>query len=85
MAERGSKSVAERVKESVTLIAQFKELGVGETEPGLVQLRQKMNEWIRGGVAWSGRIEFPRFDRYADVNLPDRAGKVAAVDFKRYK
>jgi hypothetical protein len=85
MAERGSKPIAERVKESLTLIAQFKELGVAETEPGLVQLRQKMNEWIRGASAWSGRIEFPRFDRYPDDNLPDRTGKVAAVDFKRYK
>jgi hypothetical protein len=85
MAERGSKPVAERIKESVTLIAQFKELGVAETEPGLVQLRQKMNEWIRGSAAWEGRIEFPRFGRYADVNLPDRAGKVATANFKLYK
>ena len=85
MAERGSKPVAERVKESVTLIAQFKELGVAETEPGLVQLRAQMNDWIRGGGAWAGRIEFVRFGRYADVNLPDRAGKVATADFKRYK
>lgn len=85
MAERGSKPVGERIKESVTLIAQFKELGVGDTEPGLTQLRQHMNEWIRGGAAWAGRIEFPRFGRYADVSLPDRAGKVAAADFKRYK
>jgi hypothetical protein len=85
MAERGSKPTAERVKESVALIAQFKELGVAETEPGLVQLRQQMNEWIRGASKWAGRIEFPRFDRYADVNLPDRVGKVATVDFKRYK
>jgi hypothetical protein len=85
MAERGSKSVSERIKESVTLIAQFKELGVAETEPGLVQLRQQMNEWIRGASTWAGRIEFPRFGRYADVNLPDRTGKVATVDFKLYK
>ena len=85
MAERGSKPVAERIKESVTLSAQFKELGVAETEPGLVQLRAQMNEWIRGASAWAGRIEFPRFGRYADVTLPDRAGKVAAADFRRYK
>ena len=85
MAERGSKLTAERVKESVTLIAQFKELGVAETEPGLVQLRQKMNEWIRGAAAWEGRIEFARFGRYADVNLPDRTGKVATANFKLYK
>jgi hypothetical protein len=43
-----------------------------------------MNNWIRGGAAWSGHIEFPRYGRYADVILPDRAGKVASIDFKMY-
>ena len=85
MAERGSKTTASRVKESIELINKFKELGVSESEPGLVQMRQQMNEWIRGGAAWSGRIEFPRYDRYAEIVLPDRDGKVASVAFNRYK
>lgn len=85
MAERGSKTTASRVKESVELLNKFKELGVSEAEPGLVQIRQKMNEWIRGGAAWAGRIEFPRYDRYAEIVLPDRDGKVASIAFNRYK
>jgi len=85
MAERGSKTTASRIKESVELISKFKELGVSESEPGLVQMRQVMNEWIRGSASWSGRIEFPRYDRYAEIVLPDREGKVASVAFNRYK
>jgi hypothetical protein len=85
MAERGSKPVQERMKESVELVSKMKELGVNDSEPGLVQLRAEMNAWIRGGVAWSGRIEFPRYNRYAEVVLPDRAGRVASVAFNMYK
>ena len=84
MAERGSKPVQERMSESVELVGKLRELGVADSEPGLVQLRSQMNNWIRGGAAWSGRIEFPRYGRYADVILPDRASKVASVDFKMY-
>jgi hypothetical protein len=84
MAERGSKPVMERMSESVELVGKLMELGVHDTEPGLVQLRGHMNTWIRGGAAWSGRIEFPRYGRYADVILPDRTGRVASVDFKLY-
>jgi hypothetical protein len=85
MTERGSKTVVSRVKESVELIRKFNELGVVDTEPGLVQMRTQMNDWIRGGPAWQGRIEFPRYGRYADVVLPDREGKAATVDFKMHK
>ncbi len=85
MAERGSKPVQERMKESVELVSKMKELGVHDSEPGLVQLRAEMNAWIRGGQAWSGRIEFPRYNRYAEVALPDRAGRVASVAFNMYK
>jgi hypothetical protein len=85
MAERGSKTITSRVKESVELISKFKELGVADSEPGLTELRTRMNEWIRGGPVWTGRIEFPRYDRYAEVMLPDREGRIASVAFNRYK
>ncbi len=85
MTERGSKPVQERMKESVELVSKMKELGVHDSEPGLVELRQQMNAWIRGGHAWSGRIEFPRYNRYAEVTLPDRAGRVASIAFNTYK
>ena len=85
MAERGSKTIVSRVKESVDLMRKFGELGVADADPSLAQIREQMNAWIRGGAAWQGRIEFPRFGRYADVTLPDREGKAATIDFKMHK
>ncbi len=85
MAERGSKTIASRVKESVELVSKFKELGVADSDTGLTELRTQMNKWIRGGEAWTGRIEFPRYDRYAEVVLPDREGRIASIAFNRYK
>lgn len=85
MAERGSKTTASRVKESVELMSKFRELGVADADASLAQIREQMNAWIRGGAAWQGRIEFPRFGRYADVTLPDREGKAATIDFKMHK
>ncbi len=79
------KSTAARVSESVNLIKHFTQLGVGETEPGMVALRSRLNEWIRGGPAWAGRIEFARYGRYADVVLPDKEGVVCSANFKMHK
>ena len=62
-------------------MSKFRELGVADADPSLAQIREQMNAWIRGGPAWQGRVEFPRFGRYADVVLPDREGKIATVDF----
>jgi hypothetical protein len=80
-----NKSTPARVSESVNLMKHFKKLGVGDAEPGIVTLREKLNEWIRGGPAWAGRIEFPRYGRYADVVLPVKEGEVCSADFKMHK
>jgi hypothetical protein len=85
MAERGSKTIKERLSESIELVKKFKELGVAESEPGFVEMRTQMNTWIRGGPSWKGRIEFPRFGRYAEIVLPDREGRVASIAFNSYK
>ena len=82
---RESKSTASRLTEAVNLVKNFKELGVGDTEPGMVELREQLNAWVKGGPAWSGRIEFARYGRYADVVLPDVEGRVCTANFKMHK
>jgi hypothetical protein len=79
------KSTSSRVTESVNLVKKFRELGIADTEPGLVALRGKLNDWIKGAPAWTGRIEFPRYGRYADVILPDKEGCVCSANFKMHK
>ena len=55
-------------------------MGITDAEPGFVELRQKLNEWIRGGPAWAGKVEFARYGRYVDLILPVIEGtKMKAV------
>ena len=74
------KTTASKAKEAVDLIKQLSAMGISDAEPGFVELRQKLNEWIRGGPAWAGKVEFARYGRYVDLILPDREGtKLQAV------
>lgn len=74
------KSTVSRAKEAVDVIKQLSGAGLTDAEPGFVELRAKLNEWIRGGPAWAGKIEFARYGRYVDLILPDCEGtKMTAV------
>ena len=74
------KSTVSKAKESVDLIKQLSGMGISDAEPGFMELRQKLNEWIRGGPAWSGKVEFARYGRYVDLVLPAIEGtKLQAV------
>ena len=75
------KPVSERVKESVHIIEQLRQLGVVETTPSLKILREHLNEWIRMGEPWAGSVEFPSYGRVAKVVLPRRADRAATLKF----
>jgi hypothetical protein len=72
----------DRVKESIMLLKQLKDLGVGDTTPSLAILRTHMNDWIRTGTPWAGSIEFPSYGRVAEVILPRRADRTASLYFR---
>ncbi len=76
------KSTASRIKESVDLVKKLQGLGITDSEPGLVELRGKLNEWIRDGPAWSGKIEFARYGRYVELILPTREGVAMTAALK---
>lgn len=77
---KAEKSTVSKAKESVDLIKQLSGMGISDAEPGFVELRGKLNEWIRGGPAWAGKVEFARYGRYVDLILPDIEGnKLKAV------
>jgi hypothetical protein len=70
------KSKADRVKESITILKKLKELGIPKSEPGYYHTKEKLDEWIAGGDQWEGRIDFPRFQRRAELVLPVRPDRV---------
>lgn len=73
------KSKADRVKEAVTILTKLKELGIPDTEPGYKQTKEQLDTWINGGDGWTGRVDFPRFGRRAELILPIRADRVCSM------
>jgi hypothetical protein len=76
-----TKPIQERLKESISILQQLNDLGVHKTTAAYKELSEKFNEWVRGGEAWSGDIEFPRYNRIAQVSLPTKPGRVATCNF----
>ncbi len=79
MSSKPVKSKADRVKEAITLLTKLKELGIPDTEPGYKQTKEHIDTWINGGDAWSGRVDFPRFGRRAELILPARADRISSM------
>jgi hypothetical protein len=82
--EKPVKAQEERLKESMYLLQQLRELGIAQTEPGYKELSGKLNDWIKGGPSWSGTIDFHRFNRRARVILPTRPGVVSTCQLQNY-
>jgi hypothetical protein len=76
---RALKSKADRVKESITILQKLKELGIPPSEPGYRITKEHLDTWIAGGDQWSGRVDFPRFQRRAELNLPTRPDRVVSM------
>ena len=73
------KSKADRVKEAVAILQKLKEIGVPPNESGYLLTKQQLDLWIAGGGQWDGRIDFPRFQRRAELILPVRPDRVASM------
>ena len=73
------KSKMERVKESITILKKLQELGIPTNEPGYALTKLHLDEWIAGGDRWDGRIDFPRFQRRAELVLPVRPDRVVSM------
>jgi hypothetical protein len=73
------KSKMDRVKESVTILKKLQELGIPTNEPGYTLTKQHLDEWIAGGDQWEGRVDFPRFQRRAEMVLPVRVDRVVSM------
>ena len=83
-AEKAVKSTEERLKESMRILEQIKKLGIPATEPGYREMSAKFSEWVKGGPAWSGNVDFHRFNRRAKLTLPSKPGVVAKCDFLHF-
>ena len=79
------KPVGERVKEGITLLRKIIDLGIAETDPGYVAIKDRINAWIRNEESWDGTADFLRHGRRAYVKLPIKVGRTATVVLKVWK
>lgn len=73
------KPTEERVKESIELIQKMKEVGISENSVGFKETRQRLNDWIRNGEGFSGKIHFEEYGRKGELILPTRAGCTSSM------
>lgn len=74
-----AKPKADRIKEAITILKKLKELGIPSNEPGYMLTKIELDKWIDGGPRWEGQIDFPRFQRKAQLVLPSRADRVVEM------
>lgn len=79
----------EKAKECVNIMKKITEsLGLPADSDEVTELRQKMNDYIRGAegaegaVGTKGTVDFSRYGRIAEYNFPNVAGKPVEVTLK---
>lgn len=75
----------ERLAEGLELLRALLRTGVGEDEPAYIDMKSKISEWVKTGVSWEGRIDFPDHGRYAAIRLPKNSLNTATLAFKMKK
>ena len=76
------KPMKEKLEESMTLLSKLKETGVNPADPAYKELSQKFSAWVKAeDEPYKGTIDFPEYNRKANIVLPTKKGKVAKIDF----
>lgn len=79
------KSTEDRLSEGLELLRALLRTGVSEEDPAYLEMKSKISEWVKTGVSWEGRIEFPDHARYAHIRLPKNSLNTATLAFKLKK
>jgi hypothetical protein len=65
----------QRIQEAVELLKNLQAVGISSHDSGYLAVKVKIDKWIVDGEAWNGRIDIPRYGRYAEMILPTRADR----------
>lgn len=79
------KPVGERIKESITILQKLEEWGIKREDPGYIEMRKHMNDWVKTDHAIQTRVDFPLHERRAELLLPVKAGCIATCNLKHKK
>ena len=76
------KSKADRLKETIRLLKELQRVGFHETDPGYMEIKRIMTQWVNDGEKVRAVVSFIRHGRDAHVELPKRADKAASINLK---
>jgi hypothetical protein len=79
------KTKEDRLSEGLELLRALLRTGVSDEDPSYLDMKSKISEWVKTGVSWEGRIEFPDHGRYAHIRLPRNSISTATLAFKSKK
>ncbi len=82
--ERVLKPAAERLAETITILKKLQEIGIGDSDPGYVRVKELMSAWVKSEatVGQDHHIDFPRHRRRGDLVLPVRPGRPASLNLR---
>jgi hypothetical protein len=72
----------ERIQEVLRIMRDVKNLGFPTDYPPMKELSLRMNEYVKTGQGWSGKIRFKEYDRVAEILLPTKPTIPIQVIFK---
>jgi hypothetical protein len=72
----------ERVREVVNILRDINSLGIPLNSPEVAALRLHLDAYVNEGICWDGTIDFSRFGRMAEVNLPRQATKAITINLR---
>ena len=75
----------ERLKESISLLRQILGLGIPDTEPAYVMVKQYLSDWVKSEDKHlqEYEIHFVRYGRKATLTLPWKKGRTAEFLLKK--
>lgn len=76
---KSKKDVAVRVKEMIEIRKKFQELGLDEETEGMKLLIEKMNEFARDAIGFSGKIRLEEYNRVAICKFTNQPHSVSTI------
>jgi hypothetical protein len=73
------KTLPQRLTEVVEVLMNLKNAGISDQDPGFQELKGICDKFVKEGESFTGKVDFPRYGRYADVILTNWAGRKNTV------
>lgn len=68
------KTREERVKDAIKILTRMKEVGIAATDPGYLETKGYLDEWIQTGKSADYKYKLHRYGRKVELILPARSG-----------